>query len=198
MTAKEMFENLGYSLEVDNDYLIKYSKDDYGYTTFNFNLVTKKFHSNYKSIANSITLDEFKAVIQQYKELGWLEKEQKQETNLEHYYDDLLKEGSWFAFANGEIKNCDDMHCNECIFDGRCRSEERIKWLASPYKKSKYRLTQFEYDVLRANGMSHDKKLSSFATYKNLKKLGYFKDIDFELTINEILNNFEVIENEKS
>ena len=40
--------------------------------------------------------------------------------------------------------------------------------------------------------MSHDRKLSSFATYKNLREIGYFKDIDFDLTIGEILENCEI------
>lgn len=43
MKAKEMFEILGYSLEVNNEDLIKYSKDVCGYTFFRFRLKEKNF-----------------------------------------------------------------------------------------------------------------------------------------------------------
>lgn len=91
MTAREMFEELGYSLEAHNEYTIKYSKEECDYTTFDFNLKKKKIYSRFMSAAHGITLDELKAVIRQAKELGWLEEEQKQETNLEHYFEYLSK-----------------------------------------------------------------------------------------------------------
>lgn len=75
MTAREMFEELGYSLEANNEYTIKYSKEECDYTTFDFNLKKKKIYSIFMSAAHGITLDELKAVIRQAKELGWLEEE---------------------------------------------------------------------------------------------------------------------------
>lgn len=45
--------------------------------------------------------------------------------------------------------------------------------------------------------MAKDKKLKDFATYKNLQEVGYFKNLDFNLKIEDILENCEVIENGK-
>lgn len=75
-----------------------------------------------------------KAIVQQAKELGWLEKEERAETNLEHYYDDLLRVGSHFTFMYGKIRHCGNLDCRKCPFDkGEC-DERRFKWLLSPYE----------------------------------------------------------------
>lgn len=77
MNAKEMFEELGYSLEVNSEDLIKYSRNVCGYTFFRFRLKNKEFCSGYQSVAHTATRDELKAVIQQFKELGWTEEEKQ-------------------------------------------------------------------------------------------------------------------------
>lgn len=46
MKAREMFKELGYLLETYNEYTIKYSKKECDYTTFDFNLETKKIYSS--------------------------------------------------------------------------------------------------------------------------------------------------------
>lgn len=120
--------------------------------------------------------------------------EEKSETNYEHYKDGILQNVKYaLAVVNGEPKSCIDTNCGKCDFkdNGEC-VKRVIEWLNQPYKKPTYKLSQFEYDLLRTNNMSRNRKLSSFATYKNLGEIGYFKDIDFDLTINEILSNFEV------
>lgn len=60
-----------------------------------------KFVCTNKDLMNSM-LDELKAVIQQFKELGWIEEEKqeiKQETNYEHYKDEIIE----FCIGNHEI-----------------------------------------------------------------------------------------------
>lgn len=120
--------------------------------------------------------------------------EEKTETNYEHYKDGILQNVKYaLAVVNGEPKSCIDTNCGECDFKDNGECVKRVReWLKKPYKKPTYKLSQFEYDLLRTNNMSRNRKLSSFATYKNLGEIGYFKDIDFDLTINEILSNFEV------
>lgn len=120
--------------------------------------------------------------------------EKKAETNYEHYKDGILQNVKYaLAVVNGEPKSCIDTNCGKCDFKGNSECVKRVReWLNQPYKKPTYKLSQFEYDLLRTNNMSRNRKLSSFATYKNLGEIGYFKDIDFDLTINEILSNFEV------
>lgn len=169
--------------------------------TIEFYIKNKQFKKA-KGVFDCVAIkeSELKAIIQQCKELGWLEEEKqetKQETNIKHYFEYLSKVGlEGFALVNGRFTKCSGTCCSECDFSGDCSgncNKKRLVWLASPYKKPSYKLTKFEFDLLRTNNMSHDRKLSSFATYKNLKEIGYFKDIDFNLTIDEILTNCEVI-----
>ena len=123
---------------------------------------------------------------------------EKVETNYEHFKDGIIESClEDLAISEGKISKCIETSCSDCIFvdeDGMCIGcAEIINWFKQPYRKLAYKLTQFEYDLLRTNNMSHDRKLSSFATYKGLKEIGYFKDIDLDLTIDEILNNCEVV-----
>lgn len=156
---------------------VKNIKDAFYAKSVNLALATENFKTNLDFLAGLIN-ERF---------------EEKAETNAEHYLNDLLKIGRHFCFMHGKVKDCCDVGCGFCTFGkGNC-DKERFKWLASPYKKPSYKLTKFEFDLLRTNNMSHDRKLSSFATYKNLKEIGYFKDIDFNLTINEILEICEVV-----
>ena len=66
--------------------------------------------------------------------------------------------------------------------------------MASPYKKPTYKLSQFEYDLLSVH--------KDYKTYNNIanqihlfkmREKGYFKDVDTNIPIREILDNCEVI-----
>lgn len=62
--------------------------------------------------------------------------EEKSETNLEFYYDDLLKEGfSDFGVVNGKIESCAYIPCKKCEFEGGNCHKNRIAWLLSQRKK---------------------------------------------------------------
>lgn len=184
-------------LETYNGYTIKYSKEECNYTTFDFNLETKKIYSRFMSKAHGITLDELKAVIQQAKELGWLEEEKKeikQETNFEHYFEHLSKlKMSDFALIDGRFTKCSDTSCSECYFNGDC-IEGKFRWLKQPYKKLTYKLNKFEFDLLNAHKDSGMQKcISNYRPLLELHEKGYFKDIDTSTPIHEILDNCEVV-----
>lgn len=201
MSAKEAFKELGYLIEVDNKDLIKYSKEDCGHITFYFDIETKRFYSGYRfssccqSTPHCITLDEFEAVRKQMEELGWIAKEEKAETNYEHFKDEIVQKVKYnLAVVNGEPKPCEDTNCDECDFKCSCCGEKRFEWLASPYKKPTYKLSKFEYDLLSVH--------KDFKTYNNIanqihlfkmREKGYFKDVDTNIPIREILDNCEVI-----
>ena len=78
-------------------------------------------------------------------------------------------------------------NCLKAIFK-QC---QELGWFKLLYGKPIYKLTKFEYDLLRTNDMAKDKTLNDFATYKNLQTIGYFKNIDFNLKIEEVLENCE-------
>lgn len=117
--------------------------------------------------------------------------EEKQETNLDHYFEDLLKTGGRYAFVNGKIKHCWGTRCCNCAFNGGNCHGEKIKWLASPYEKQTYKLTQFEYDLLQH--FSVDFKFKEMGLLKEMKEKGHFKNINGDELIKDILESCEVI-----
>ncbi len=122
--------------------------------------------------------------------------EEKSETNLEFYYDDLLEEGfSDFAVVNGKIKSCLYVPCDKCEFKKKDCSKDRITWLLSQRKKPKYKFTQFEYDLINTYRHVDDRcKFHNCYQLRRLKEKGYFNDVDKNESIKDILANCEVIE----
>ena len=117
--------------------------------------------------------------------------EEKVETNLDHYFEDLLKTGGRYAFVNGKIKHCWNTRCCDCAFKGGNCHGEKIKWLASPYEKQTYKLTQLEYDLLQH--FSVDFKFKEMGLLKEMKEKGHFKNINGDELIKDILESCEVI-----
>lgn len=122
--------------------------------------------------------------------------EEKSETNYEHFKDEIIENSGYcFALADGKPCQCSDVSCRECGFSTGYGCSEKIKeWLNKPYEKPKYKLTQFEYDLLSVH--------KDYKTYNNIanqihlfkmREKGYFKDIDTNISIREILGNCEVI-----
>ena len=73
MTAREMFESLGYTLIRSDNCFISYEKNEINaLTRFVFVMKDKKFYSEYNAVAHDITMDELKAVNKQVEELGWI------------------------------------------------------------------------------------------------------------------------------
>lgn len=153
--------------------------------------ITKEYYSTVRSPEEA---NKFNSYSRLFKELVDEHFEEKQETNLDHYFEDLLKTGGRYAFVNGKIKHCWGTRCCDCVFNGGNCHKEQIKWLASPYEKQTYKLTQFEYDLLSVH--------KDFKTYNNIanqihlfkmREKGYFKDVDTNVPIREILDNCEVI-----
>lgn len=120
--------------------------------------------------------------------------EEKTETNLEIYFDDIGIFGiNGFAVVNGKPMRCKDVHCDKCDFGGHCGGE-RLIWLASPYKKPPYKLSQFEYDLIQTYSYVHEGyTLSKLKRLIKLKDKGYFKCADYDTKIQDILSNCEVI-----
>lgn len=123
----------------------------------------------------------------------------KQETNFEHYKDEILEDYAQnLAVVKGRPALCYKTNCNDCDFKINqigCR-EKAKDWINKPYEKPKYKLTQFEYDLLSV--------CKDYKTYNNIanqihlfkmREKGYFKNIDTNIPIREILDNCEVSKN---
>lgn len=124
--------------------------------------------------------------------------EEKSKTNLERYYDDLIKEDcSDFGVVNGKIESCTFIPCEKCEFKpGNCH-KNRITWLTSKCEKKKHKFTQFEYDLINTYRHVDDRcKFNGCYQLKSLKEKGYFKNVDKNELIKDILENCEVIKND--
>lgn len=201
MNAKEMFEELGYKLAPEGTYseneVLPY-RDYKKNISIEFYLRDKKFNKA-RGVIDSVNINcaELRAIIQTCKELGWIELEQKQETNYEHYKDEIIElVYEDLAISNGKIRRCCVIPCSECGFvnkNGDC-GDHRIEWLRKPYVKQVYKLTQFEYDLIQTYSDCHENcKLSKYKRLIKLKDKGYFKCADYDTKIKDILESCEVI-----
>lgn len=86
MKAKEMFEALGYEY-YECEHSIRYIANcdiDDDHISICFGLLSHTFYAQHNCNTNDITIDEFQAIQQQMKELGWLDEEETC-TNLSEY-----------------------------------------------------------------------------------------------------------------
>lgn len=132
--------------------------------------------------------------LKQYKE------ENQPETNLDHYKDEVLENCLWnLAVVKGRPKRCDRINCIDCEFNKdrskRCH-EKAIKWLEQPYKAPAIKLTRFEYDLLQSYSQSHLRRyqFKSIETLNGMKEKGHFKGANEYATIEDILANHEITE----
>lgn len=142
-------------------------------------------------------LEELKQYREQYKEQY---KEQNQETNLDHFRHEILENCLWnLAVVKGRPKRCDHINCIDCEFNKdrskRCH-EKAIKWLEQPYKAPAIKLTNFEIDLLQScsQGYSPEYQFKNINSLTEMRKKGYFKGVDRDATIEDILANSEITE----
>lgn len=147
---------------------------------------------NFKQLAE--WLEELKQYREQYKE-------QNQESNLDHYRDEVLENCMWnLALVNGRPKRCNHTRCSDCEFDKdsprKCH-KRTIEWLEQPYIKPTYKLTKFEQDLLQSylkSSLLSGYEFKSIVILKRMKGKGYFKGVDRDATIEDILADCEVSE----
>lgn len=144
-----------------------------------------------------------------FKQLAeWLEelkqyKEEKQETNLDHFQQEILEKGLWnLAVVKGRPERCDHIKCIDCeLSKDRSRGcrEKVMEWLEQPYKNSAIKLTKFENDLLQSylkSSLLSGYEFKSIVILKRMKEKGYFKGVDEDATIEDILANSEITEEE--
>ncbi len=133
----------------------------------------------------------------------WLEelkqyKEQNQETNLDHYLPEILKNCMPnLAVVKGKPKQCNRTSCCDCEFHKDQPQEchkRAMKWLKQQYIKPAYELTIFENDLLQSYSNIYKYKFKAIPVLTRMKEKGYFKGIDKDATIEDILANCEVTE----
>lgn len=121
---------------------------------------------------------------------------QKQETNLDHYKREILEDCLQnLAIVDGRPKRCNSISCCDCEFnnDGPIECHKKVMgWLKQPHIKPTYKLTKFEKDLLQCYLDTY--MFKEVNTLRVMKKEGYFKGIDENETLENILANCEIKE----
>ena len=124
----------------------------------------------------------------------------KQETNFEHYKDEILECCiDNLAVVKGRPERCDRVKCIDCeLSKDRSRGchEKVMDWLKQPRKAPAIKLTKFEIDLLQSylkSSLLSGYEFKSIAILKRMKGKGYFKDVDEDATIEDILAKCEVV-----
>lgn len=123
----------------------------------------------------------------------------KEETNFEHYKDRILDCCiDNLAVVKGIPKSCSKIDCNDCDFltiQKEC-CEIAKDWLKQPYKKLTYKLNKFEIDLLQSCSQGYLSKyqFKNINSLTEMRKNGYFKCINRDETIEEILAKCEVMD----
>lgn len=214
-TAKKMFKDIGY------EYSEKYTTDDItkekvleriqyekGCETIRFYIRGKFWgKSNKKGVLGSkyeyayATMEETEAIVQQCKELNWINSESKEETNFEHYFEKIKELVSMHfrnpqAIVNGLTAVADeDILCTGLITDAI------LDWCKKTYKNQDYCLSEFEYELLESY-TNDDEEVTSLCikdvkALQNMQKKGYFRNVDNYTPIRDILECSKIKKGEK-
>lgn len=120
------------------------------------------------------------------------------ETNLDHYLHEILKNCMPnLAVVKGKPKQCNRTSCCDCEFHKDQPQEchkRAMKWLKQQYIKPTYELTMFENDLLQSYSNIYKHKFKAIPVLTRMKEKGYFKGVDEDATIRDILANCEITE----
>ena len=120
--------------------------------------------------------------------------EEKAETNYEHYKDEIIENCiENLAVVKGRPKLCYKTNCNDCDFKINQKECHKMAkdWLKHPHGKPVYKLTKFEKELLECYSDVYSFKV--FNSLNGMKEKGYFKGIDDNELIGEILAKCEVV-----
>lgn len=132
--------------------------------------------------------------LKQYKE------ENQPETNLDHFQQEILEKGLWnLAVVKGRPERCDRVKCIDCeLSKDRSRGchAKVMDWLKQPRKAPAIKLTKFEQDLLQScsQGYSPEYQFKNINSLTEMRKKGYFKGVDRDATLEDILANSEITE----
>lgn len=134
-------------------------------------------------------------------ELRLYKEENQPETNLDHFQQEILEKGLWnLAVVKGRPERCDRVKCIDCeLSKDRSRGchAKVMDWLKQPRKAPAIKLTKFEQDLLQSylkSSLLSGYEFKSIVILKRMKGKGYFKDVDEDATIEDILADCDIKE----
>lgn len=184
MSAEEMFEEQRYKRNEENENITYLQRFGSGYFRITFDLSKEEIAID-TNMGNVIESDLLQAIIQQVKELHWLEEKVEikeatnpEVTNLEYYKDEILDNClENLAVVKGKPKLCPTTNCSDCDFKGSligCHKKV-ADWLKQLHEKPVYKLTKFEKELLQCYPDIYSFKV--FNSLNGMKEKGYFKVI---------------------
>lgn len=119
--------------------------------------------------------------------------------NKEKFYEDILEAFTYSGMCEFKISHihkrnnkCSGISCSECAIKVE-------QWLEEEYKEP-IKLTQFEYDLIMNccrttfETISPGDKFNAWWILEGMKQKGYFKEVNPEMKLSEILDNCEIVE----
>lgn len=199
MKAEKLFKKLGYKKQDSFESICYvYENEDTADFEIIFDLKNKTIHTHGACSDKSISMDELEAIKKQCEELDWID--EKICTNFTDpmggdfmcsncgvYLGDLSEiviSGDYKHNVNQdgyELRYCPNCGCKIVDYDHFA-------------KKAKYKVTQFEFDLLNTYRFCKEEcKFHNCTQLREMKVKGYFKDVDANATIRDILWNCGVI-----
>lgn len=156
-------------------------------------------HMNDRFRENTKQLAEWLEELKQYKEENQPEKSgsyQELETNLDHYKNEIQGNRMWnLAVVKGKPKRCDCIACADCdLYKDKSQDcfEGSMDWLKQQHIKPTYELTKFENDLLQSYPSKY--KFKDIPVLDRMKEKRYFKGVDGDAAIGDILADCEITE----
>lgn len=200
MNAEQMFEKLGYT-KCNNCTNPSYFKKDDPYAWINFNNKRVAISSQLDLGYESLDYELIKAIYKQCQELDWVD--EKICTNFTDPTSDYficsncgiyLEDFSQTVLGGDDKRNVNQdgyelRYCPNC----GCKIVDYDHFA----KKAKYKVTQFEFDLLNTYRFCKEGcKFRDCTQLREMKEKGYYKDIDADAKIRDILWNCGVIKDE--
>lgn len=166
-------------------------------------LIARAKEASKNQCMSDLCRENFKQLAEWLEELKQYREEKIHETNLDHFKQEILEKGLWnLAVVKGRPERCDRIKCIDCeLSKDRSRGchEKVMEWLEQPYKNSAIKLAKFENDLLQSylkSSLLSGYEFKSIVVLKRMKEKGYFKGVDEDATIEDILANSEIKEEE--
>lgn len=153
--------------------------------------MTKEYYS---TVRTPEECNKFNSYLRLFKGLVNEHFEEKKETNLDYYKHEILEDCLWdLAVVKGIPKLCNKTNCSDCDFKNSLKEchKKVADWLKQLHEKPVYKLTKFEKELLQCYPDIYSFKV--FNSLNGMKEKGYFKGIDDNELIGDILAKCEVV-----
>lgn len=199
MKAEELFEKLGYKKRAGFESICYvYENEDTVNFEIIFDLKNKTIHTHGGCTDKSLSIDELEAIYKQCQELDWVDEKICTNFSSGQEGEFMCSNCGIYLYDLSEIEiSGDDKHnVNQDGYELRYCPNCGCKIVDYEHfaKKAKFKVTQFEFDLLNTYKFCSDScKFEDCTQLREMKVKGYFKDVDKKAKIRDILWNCGVI-----